>query len=509
MTRPICLVVLDGFGIGLGASDPGDATAHANAPFFEHAYAGHAHAKLETSGRAVGLPEGQMGNSEVGHMTLGAGRIIDHDLIRVQKALDDGSLAENSELHALLAHAKTAGGKLHLMGLVSDGGVHSSLNHLHGLLELCADADVAPVLHAFTDGRDTPPQSALEWIRPLEERLRGLGGCIASVSGRYYAMDRDKRWERVALAVQVIVARQGEAAATAEEAIEKSYARGEGDEFVLPTAIAGGPALQDGDAVLHFNFRADRARELTNALTRTCPKKLGSEIAALESVRPGQFSCLTVYDEDFELPALFGPVEVRNSLGELISRAGINQLRIAETEKYAHVTYFFNGGVEEPFAGEDRVLIPSPRDVATYDLKPEMSAVELTDKLIAALETEDYGFVLVNYANPDMVGHTGVLPAGIEAVEVVGECLTRLCAAIQARGGELLISADHGNVEQMIDPVSGQPHTAHTTNPVPVWWIRDGAGQLRDGGLADVAPTICALLELEPSPEMSGRNLGG
>jgi 2,3-bisphosphoglycerate-independent phosphoglycerate mutase len=509
MSRPVCLVVLDGFGIGAGATDPGDATAHADAPFFEHAYSGHAHAKLETSGRAVGLPEGQMGNSEVGHMTLGAGRIIDHDLIRVQKALDDGSLASNRVFEALLAHAKKAGGKLHLMGLVSNGGVHSSLDHLHGLLELCAAAGVVPVLHAFTDGRDTPPQSALEWIRPLEERLRGLGGCIATVCGRYYAMDRDKRWDRVARAYRTIVSREGEAAASAEEAIEKSYARGEGDEFVQPTAILNGPPLADGDTVLHFNFRADRARELTNALTRTCPEKLGAEITALDAVAPGLFGCLTVYDEEFELPAVFGPVDVREGLGELVSRAGIKQLRIAETEKYAHVTYFFNGGIEEAFPGEERILIPSPRDVATYDLKPEMSAVELTDRLIEALEAEDYGFILVNYANPDMVGHTGVLPAGIQAVEVVSQCLSRLCAAIQERGGELLVTADHGNVEQMIDPVTGQPHTAHTTNPVPVWWIRDGKGLLRDGGLGDVAPTLCALLDLDPSAEMTGQSLLG
>ena len=435
MSRPICLVVLDGFGIGVGATDPGDATAHADAPFFEHAYSGHAHAKLETSGLAVGLPEGQMGNSEVGHMTLGAGRIIDHDLIRVQKALDDGSLAGNACSWSCSRTPRSAGGKLHLMGLVSNGGVHSSLEHLRrparALRRSGCDPDSARLHrragHPAAERARVDPTArrAPAWARRLHR------DASAAATTRWTATSAGTALHAP---TAMLVNREGEAAASAEEAIEKSYAKGEGDEFVQPTAILNGPPVADGDTVLHFNFRADRARELTNALTRTCPEKLGAEITALDAVVPGLFGCLTVYDEEFDLPAVFGPVDVREGLGELISRAGIKQLRIAETEKYAHVTYFFNGGIEEPFPGEDRILIPSPRDVATYDLKPEMSAGELTDRLIEALEVEDYGFILVNYANPDMVGHTGVLPAGIQAVEVVGQCLSRLCAAVQNAG---------------------------------------------------------------------------
>ena len=506
MSGPVCLVVLDGFGIGSG--DRGDATALADTPFFDRATRLYPHARLATSGSAVGLPEGQMGNSEVGHMTLGAGRLIDHDLIRIQKAIDDGSFARNPALAAALDAAERARGRLHLMGLVSNGGVHSSLDHLDGLLDLCAARGIAPVLHAFSDGRDTPPQSALRWIGPLEERLRGQGGCIATVSGRYFAMDRDRRWQRVARAYRAIVQRDGQPAATAVEAIEKSYAREVGDEFIEPAVIGDAPELADGDAVLHFNFRADRARELANALTRVCADDLGDEVSALAPVRPGSFTCLTRYDERFGLPVAFSPVEIRDSLGELVSRAGLRQLRIAETEKYAHVTYFFNGGVEQPLDGEDRILVPSPTDVPTYDRKPEMSAVQVTDRLLEALAGEDYAFVLVNYANPDMVGHTGVIPAAVRAVEVVDACLDRVCAQVLGQGGTLLITADHGNIEQLVDDQTGQPHTAHTTNAVPVWWVVDGEGQLiRDGGLADVAPTLCDLLGLERPALMSGRSL--
>ena len=506
MNGPVCLVVLDGFGIGAG--DEGDATARADTPFFARADRLYPRTSLETSGAAVGLPEGQMGNSEVGHMTLGSGRIIDHDLIRIQRAIDRGELAANPVIERTFAAAERASGQLHLMGLISDGGVHSSLAHLDGILELCAARRIAPVLHAFTDGRDTPPQSALVWIRPLEARLARLGGCVATLSGRYWAMDRDRRWERVARAYAAIVGREGQAATSAAEAVEKSYARGAGDEFIEPTAIGEAPALAPGCAVLHLNFRADRARELTNAITRALPAELGAEIAALPEVEPAIFACLATYDLRFELPAVFAPVKVRRSLGELVAGSGRSQLRIAETEKYAHVTYFFNGGVEEPFAGEQRLLVPSPTDVPTYDRKPEMSAVQVTDELLLALEREDWSFVLVNYANPDMVGHTGVLEASVRAVEVIDACLDRLCSAVLARGGTLLVTADHGNVEQLIDPETGAPHTAHTTNPVPLWWVRDGNGRgLRAGGLADIAPTLCELLEITPAPEMTGRSL--
>jgi 2,3-bisphosphoglycerate-independent phosphoglycerate mutase len=507
LSGPVCLVVLDGFGIG--PSGEGNAIERADTPFLERAYRLYPHSRVETSGEAVGLPAGQMGNSEVGHMTLGAGRIVDQDISRIQNALDAGELDRNAGFERLVAAARAAGGRLHLLGLISDGGVHSSLGHLDRILAHLEQAGIAPVLHAMTDGRDTPPRSALEWIAPLEQRIRDAGGCIATLAGRYWAMDRDRRWERVAEAYRAVVERRGVEVASAVEAVEKGYSRGEGDEFIQPSVVAGGPAFGDGDAGLFFNFRADRARELTNALTRTCPDKLGTEIEGLPVVRPGSFATLTLYDDDFELPAIFPPVEVPGTLGELLSRRDRRQLRIAETEKYAHVTYFFNGGQEEPLPGEDRELIPSPRDVATYDLKPEMSAVQVTDRLLETLDRHDYAFVLVNYANPDMVGHTGVLPAALKAVSVVDACLERVCAAVLARGGTLLITADHGNIEQMIDPVTQQPHTAHTTNPVPLIWVteRDGAPALDDGGLSDLAPTLCELLELDPSDEMTGRSL--
>ena len=504
---PVVLVVLDGFGLGEGG--PGDATALAAAPFFAKLRASAPSARIETSGAAVGLPDGQMGNSEVGHTTLGAGRIIDMDMVRIAKAIDAGELAALPAIQAVLAAADRAGGKLHMLGLVSDGGVHSSLDHVYGILRLLAERRIRPILHAFTDGRDTAPRCARKFIEPLEARCRALGGCIATLSGRYFAMDRDKRWDRVARAYQAIVSREGRACATAVEAVARGWAGNEGDEFIAPSVIAGGPALGDGDAVLFFNFRADRARELTNALTRVRPEKLGDEVLALPRVRPAVFATLTEYDETFGLPAVFGPVGVRASFGELVADTGARQLRIAETEKYAHVTYFFNGGREQPFANEDRVLIPSPRDVPTYDLKPEMSALAVTDALLEALAKHDYAFVLVNYANPDMVGHTGVIPAGVRAVEVVDACLARLCDAVLARAGSLLITADHGNIEQLIDPETGGPHTAHTTNPVPIWWVtRDPrAHALRDGGLADLAPSLCELLGLPVPREMTGRSL--
>ena len=504
---PVVLVVLDGFGQGEGG--PGDVTALAKAPFFAKLRANCPSAQIETSGAAVGLPDGQMGNSEVGHMTLGAGRVIEMDMVRIAKAIDAGELAALPAIQAALAAAERAGGALHLLGLVSNGGVHSSLDHLYGILRLLSQRQIRPILHAFTDGRDTAPRCARDFVGPLEARIRELGGCIATLSGRYYAMDRDKRWERVARAYQAIVSREGRACASAVEAVERGWAANEGDEFIAPSVIENGPALRDGDAVLFFNYRADRARELTNALTRVRPEKLGKEVLALPRVRPGFFATLSEYDETFGLPVVFGPQSVRASLGEIVSAAGTRQLRIAETEKYAHVTYFFNGGREEPFANEDRILIPSPRDVPTYDLKPEMSAVAVTDALLEALAKKNYGFVLVNYANPDMVGHTGVILAGVEAVETVDSCLARLCDAVLTRGGSLLITADHGNIEQLIDPASGGPHTAHTTNPVPIWWVtRDPeAAGLRDGGLADLAPSLCELLGLPVPREMTGRSL--
>jgi 2,3-bisphosphoglycerate-independent phosphoglycerate mutase len=504
---PVVLVVLDGYGIGDGG--PGDATHLARAPFFAELRSRYPHAAIETSGAAVGLPDGQMGNSEVGHTTLGAGRVIDMDIVRIKKAIDAGELASIPAMQELLAAAKNARGKLHLLGLISDGGVHSSLEHVYGILQLLDERGIAPIVHAFTDGRDTAPRVAAQFLGPLEERCRALGGGIATVSGRYFAMDRDKRWDRVARAYRAIVMGEGLEARSAVAAVEQALARGEGDEFIQPTVIAGQPRLEHGDAVLFVNFRADRARELTNALVRVRPDQLGAEIAPLPQKTFSAFVTMTEYDETFELPELFGPVDVTASLGELLSDAGARQLRIAETEKYAHVTYFFNGGREVPFPGEDRIMIPSPRDVATYDLKPEMSAVAVTDALLAALAQHDYAFVLVNYANPDMVGHTGVIPAGVRAVEVVDACLARLCKDVLARDGALLITADHGNIEQLIDPASGGPHTAHTTNPVPLYWVsaHPEGERVRDGGLSDLAPSLCPLLGLSVPRQMTGRNL--
>jgi 2,3-bisphosphoglycerate-independent phosphoglycerate mutase len=507
VTRPVVLVVLDGFGLGDGG--PGDATARAHAPFFARARRDFPLARLETSGEAVGLPPGQMGNSEVGHMTMGAGRVIDQDITRISKALAAGALDRNPAFQGALDAIAASGGRLHLMGLLSDGGVHSHIDHLLALVEHCRKRGVAPVVHAFLDGRDTAPRVGLVYLERLLTPLAAAGGHVATVMGRYFAMDRDNRWDRVARAYDAIVCREGHEEPDALAAVRAALARDEGDEFVQPSVIAGGAALADGDAVVHFNFRADRARELTNALTGVRPERFQHGLTRRKVVKLARFVCFTEYDADFRLPVMFPSETPKHLLGELVAEAGLSQLRAAETEKYAHVTFFFNGGEEMPFPGEDRVLIPSPRDVATYDHKPEMSAHALTRELLERLAGGDYAFVLVNFANPDMVGHTGVLPAAVKAVETVDSCLERISEAVLARGGTLLITADHGNCECMIDPETGGPHTAHTTNPVPIWWVtRDARGRrLRDGTLADLAPTVLELLGLPIPDEMTGRSL--
>ena len=507
MTRPVLLIVLDGFGLGDGGA--GDATALAHAPFFARANRLYPHAKLETSGESVGLPPGQMGNSEVGHMTMGAGRIMYQDMTRISKAFAEHGPEGVPEIARALDAARAGRGRLHLLGLVSDGGVHSHEEHLLALLAACGRAGVRPVLHAFLDGRDTPPRSGLGYLRRVTPAVAAAGGCVATVIGRYWAMDRDDRWERVGRAYHAIVCREGLPAASAEAAVEAAYARDEGDEFVQPTVIDGGDALEDGDVVLFFNFRADRARELTNALTGAAPRKFEGRLERRKVVHPARFVCMTEYDASFDLPVAFPNAPPRHILGELLAAARLPQLRMAETEKYAHVTFFFNNGREEPFEGEDRVLVPSPRDVPTYDHKPEMSAPALTRALLEKLDERGYAFVLVNFANPDMVGHTGVLPAAVKAVETIDQCLERITEKVLALGGQALITADHGNCEQMIDPETGGPHTAHTTNPVPIWWVTaDPRGRrLRDGGLADLAPTILELLEMPVPPEMTGRSL--
>ncbi|MBS1105838.1 MAG: phosphoglycerate mutase (2,3-diphosphoglycerate-independent) [Deltaproteobacteria bacterium] len=501
------LVVLDGFGLGDGG--PGDATAQAHAPFLARAQRLFPHAQLETSGESVGLPPGQMGNSEVGHMTMGAGRIRYQDMTRISKTFEEIGPEHVPAIARALDVAARGRGRLHLLGLVSDGGVHSHEDHLIALLAACKRSGVQPVLHAFLDGRDTPPRSGHAYLARVLPHVSAADGCVATVIGRYWAMDRDNRWDRVGRAYHAIVCREGIAAKDALAAVEAAYGRDEGDEFVQPTVIEGGFALEDGDAALFFNFRADRAREITNALTSARPGRFEGRLDRKRVVRPGIFVCLTEYDAEFGLPVAFAPSMPKHILGEILSAARLPQLRMAETEKYAHVTFFFNNGREEPFEGEDRVLVPSPRDVATYDHKPEMSAEPLTSALLEKLDERDYAFILVNFANPDMVGHTGVLPAAVKAVETIDRCLDRITEKVLALGGQALITADHGNCESMIDPQTGGPHTAHTTNPVPIYWItRDAAGRrLRNGGLADLAPTVLALLGIPVPAEMTGSTL--
>jgi 2,3-bisphosphoglycerate-independent phosphoglycerate mutase len=454
-----------------------------------------------------------MGNSEVGHTNLGAGRIVYQDLVRINRAVEDGSFFRNDALLLACRRAKENGGALHLMGLVSDGGVHSHNEHLYALVELARREGVPRTfVHAFMDGRDTPPKSGLDYMAQLEKRLRDTGyGKVAVVSGRYYAMDRDKRWDRVALAYAAIVKGDGQRASSGVGAMEAAYGRGETDEFVKPTVVVNGDGkpvgpVRDGDAVLFFNFRADRAREITRALADEGFKEFDRGHAP----RLSAYVCMTEYDKTFPYPVAYAPQDLTEIFPEIVSHAGLSQLRCAETEKYAHVTFFFNGGRETVFPGEDRILVPSPRDVKTYDEKPEMSAREVTEKLVAAIGTGKYGFVLVNYANPDMVGHTGILDAAVKAVKVVDECVGRLWQAAKAQRMAMLVTADHGNCELMTDPQTGEPHTAHTLNPVP-FILADpdfrGARLRAKGVLADVAPTALQVMGLPQPKEMKGLGL--
>jgi len=507
MSGPVVLVVLDGFGIGDGGAT--DATALAQTPFLARALSTYPVAKLKTSGEFVGLPPGQMGNSEVGHMTMGSGRISIQDITRITQAMAGGELANNVPIESAIAAVKNSGGTLHLMGLLSDGGVHSEFDQLTMLLDYLADRGVRPAIHAFMDGRDTPPQSGGGFMRSLASNLDRTGGHVATVTGRYYAMDRDSRWDRIQKAYNAIVCREGRSAADPIAAVEEAHRRGEGDEFIEPTVIDGSAPLVDGDAMIFFNFRADRARQITNALTGADPTQFTGELERKSIPKLSAFVCFTEYDANFGLPVAFSSEIPGNGLGETIAKAELQQLRIAETEKYAHVTYFFNGGLEKPFPGEDRVLIVSPRDVATYDAKPEMSAAKVTEDAVRRITDSDYAFVLINYANPDMVGHTGILEAAVKAVEIVDSGLDRLAEAVLAKEGSLVITADHGNCELMVDPKSGAPHTAHTTNPVPIFWIAENAigRRLHDGGLADLAPTVLDLMRLPQPEEMTGRSL--
>ncbi|MDX2095048.1 MAG: 2,3-bisphosphoglycerate-independent phosphoglycerate mutase [Alphaproteobacteria bacterium] len=509
MKKPILLCILDGWGERTERDH--NAIAQANTPHWDALCATYPHASLHASAQDVGLPAGQMGNSEVGHMNIGAGRIVMQDLPRIDAAIADGALARNAALTTYLDALRRTGGTCHLMGLLSDGGVHAHLSHMAALANLAAAAGIPVAVHAFLDGRDTAPRSALAYLQQFEAATRAHPSIrLATVSGRYYAMDRDTRWERVRLAYDAVLGDGADTprANSAATAVEAAYAQGLNDEFILPTVMDDYHGMQEGDGLLMANFRADRVRQWLAAW-------LDPDFTGFARPRTLRFAAtlgMVEYSDTLApfIPALFPPQTLDNHLGAWVAAHGLTQLRIAETEKYAHVTFFFNGGREEPYAGERRILIPSPK-VATYDLQPEMAASEVTDALVAAIESGDYNLLVVNYANTDMVGHSGDLTAAIKAVEAVDACLGRLHAAILKAGGAMLVTADHGNAECLHDPDSGQAHTAHTLNPVPCLIVGAAyqplAKNLGTGILADIAPTLCAMMHLAPPPEMTGRNL--
>ena len=502
--RPAVLCILDGWGFRPEPED--NAIAAARTPNYSRMLADSPHALLATSGHAVGLPAGQMGNSEVGHMNIGSGRIVAQDLPRIDVAIEEGTFAARPALTDLIAKVRSAKGAVHVAGLVSPGGVHSHQAHITMLVRALCAAKLPVFVHVLLDGRDVPPKSALGFLEEFEKSIAGLAGVrIATVSGRYYAMDRDKRWDRVQLAYDAMVDAVGNKASTAKSAISQSYESGVSDEFVLPCVIGDYAGMSDGDGFVFANFRADRARELSLAL-------LDKNFVGFKRRRVVKFSAaasMTEYSEELNafMSALFPAENVTGTLGEIVSELGLKQLRIAETEKYAHVTFFFNGGRETTFEGEDRILVPSPK-VATYDLKPEMSAREVTAKLEEAIASGKYDFIVVNFANPDMVGHTGIMGAALEAVAVIDECLGRLRTAVEQAGGVLLITADHGNIEMMKDPVTHEPHTAHTTLDVPIIAVNARRPfKLANGRLADAAPTLLALMGLAQPQAMTGHSL--
>lgn len=506
MKKPVALIIMDGYGC-TDAND-GSAIALAKTPNLDKMVKEYPNTLINASGLDVGLPNGQMGNSEVGHTNIGAGRIVYQDLTRITKSINDGDFFTNEVLCQAMENGKKHA--LHIMGLLSDGGVHSHIDHLKALIKMAKEQGVEKVyVHAFTDGRDTDPQSAINYVKDIENYMSEIGcGEFASVSGRYYAMDRDKRWERVELCYNAIVLGKGETASSASEAVENSYAKGNNDEFILPTVITkdNSPVgvISEDDSVIFFNFRPDRAREITRAIV--CDDFKGFEKSPVKCF----FVCLTEYDITIEnVHIAFCPASLSNTLGEYLAKHGKTQLRAAETEKYAHVTFFFNGGVEEPNEGEDRLLIPSPK-VATYDLQPEMSAPELVEKVMERIDEDKYDLIVVNFANPDMVGHTGVMEAAVKAVETVDECVGKLVDKINSVGGSAIITADHGNAENMIDATTKKVITAHSTNPVP--FIVTGeefknAKLLEDGRLSDIAPTLLDMMHLEKPEEMTGHSL--
>ena len=502
MTVPsVCLVVLDGW--GLAPPGPGNAISRAATPVFDGLWAEHPHTQLTASGEAVGLPAGQMGNSEVGHLNLGAGAIVPQDLVRIDAAVRDGSLADDPVLREAMEGVE----RLHLIGLVSDGGVHSSDAHLRALIGLAARRGVPDlVVHAFTDGRDTSPHGGADYLAAVERWCAEAGrGRVGSVVGRYFAMDRDGRWDRVQRAYDLLVHGRGDHhAGTAPDAARAAYAREETDEFIAPTTVGAEARIRAGDAVVAFNFRPDRMREITRALAE--PGFSEIERGGAEPV--ARYATMTQYEEDWDYPVAFPPHRPATTLARVLADRGLAQLHVAETEKYPHVTYFFNGGEEEPYPGEERELVPSPRDVPTYDHKPEMSAPEATDAFVRRWAERDFAFAIINFANPDMVGHTGVIEAAVRAVETVDACLGRVVEAVHGSGGACIVTADHGNCDEMLEE-DGSPDTAHSLNPVP-FVVTAGAARLDGRGiLADVAPTVLELLGIGPPAEMTGRSLLG
>ncbi|HBM80994.1 MAG TPA: 2,3-bisphosphoglycerate-independent phosphoglycerate mutase [Clostridiaceae bacterium] len=507
MDKKLCmLMILDGW--GLSKSDKGNAEVAANTPNMDAILKKYPHTSIKASGLDVGLPGEQMGNSEVGHLNIGAGRVIYQDFTRINSEIKTGNFFNNEAFKDAIYNVKKNGTKLHLMGLLSDGGVHSHIEHLKALIKIAKDEELSEVyIHCFLDGRDVPPACAKRYIVELENYMSEIGiGKIATVAGRYYAMDRDKRWERVNLAYNAIVEGKGETAESAVEAVENSYNKNKTDEFVLPTVILkdGKPTakLCENDSMIFFNFRPDRARQLTRAI-------VDKNFAGFKrEYFKTHFVCMTQYDKTIEdVDIAYLPETYKNTLGEYVSKLGLKQLRIAETEKYAHVTFFFNGGVEKPNEGEDRILISSPK-VPTYDMKPEMSAYEVTKVVLEKIKSQTYDVIILNFANPDMVGHTGVFKAAVKAVETVDACIGRILDQVLSVGGKLVITADHGNVEEMINPETGGPHTAHTTNPVPFIVIGEGNAKLREGGrLSDIAPTMLSMMRIPIPKEMTGKSI--
>ncbi|WPL17273.1 2,3-bisphosphoglycerate-independent phosphoglycerate mutase [Thiorhodovibrio winogradskyi] len=498
--RPVILIILDGFGVN--PSKAHNAVVLASTPRLDTLFAENSHTTLSASGRAVGLPDGQMGNSEVGHMTLGSGCVIRQDLVLIDDAIADRSFFDNRALVAAARRAAAAGRPLHLMGLVSDGGIHSHMRHLTALIKLAKRNGAKPVLHMITDGRDTPPRAAMDYLPSLEESLAAADGQIATVSGRYYAMDRDNRWDRTKMAFDALVHGQGRKAANPRAAIEAAYKSGEDDEFISPTMIDGGEQVREDDSLVFFNFRKDRPRQMVSALFNTQFDQFDRG-----EFRRAEVTCMMEYDQWYGLPVAFDHESPSVTLGSIISDAGLAQLHCAETEKYAHVTFFFNGGRSDPYPKEDRILIPSPQ-VATYDLKPEMSAPEVADALIGALNDRKHAFIVANFANGDMVGHTAVREAILEAVSVLDREVGRVADAARENGYSVLLTADHGNCDEMIDPLSGEPHTRHTCYPVPCLVVDEMPWILSvEGGIVDIAPTVLTLMGL-PVPEgMQGKSL--